>query len=100
MQIFNSGLFWFIEGIFVCLVIVGFNAWMKDKAIPMPFWKWIAFGIWLVLFGFTIAFIGTSAGENEMTAALLGGIVFGVITIITGVIVWRLIRIGSGEKNM
>ena len=95
MSFFTSGLFWFIEGIFTCLMIIGFKTWMEDRRVPMPFWKWILFGLWVLIFGFTIAFIGTSIGEKEMAAAVKGGIIFSLFTIITGVGLWRLLKIGA-----
>ena len=54
MDFFNSGLFWFLEGIFACLAVIGFKFWMEDRKIPMPFWKWILLGTWFFFFGFTI----------------------------------------------
>ena len=98
MSFFNSGLFWFIEGILFCTAVIGFKIWMEDRGIPMPFWKWIVLGIWTFLFGFTIAFVGTSLGEKEPQAALIGGIVFGLVTIIAGVGLWRLILIGKKPR--
>ena len=50
MQIFNSGFFWFIEGILFCLVIYGFNLWTKDKGIFMTWWKWLSFVLWIFFF--------------------------------------------------
>jgi hypothetical protein len=97
MQFFNSGLFCFLEGVFVCLAVIGFKIWMEDRGIPMPFWKWILLGIWVLFFGFTIAFIGTNLGEKEPRAVLLGGIVFGLAVIITGVGLWRVVRIGKKQ---
>ncbi|MCK4771369.1 MAG: dehalogenase [Candidatus Latescibacteria bacterium] len=97
MQLFNSGFFWFFEGILFCLAIIGLKVWAEDRSIPMPFWKWIAFAVWMVLFGFTVAFIGTSLGENEVNAAVKGGILFGIIVAISGVGLWRLIKIGIGN---
>ncbi len=91
MHFFNSGLFWFLEGIFVCLVVIGFKAWMEDRGVPLPFWKWILIGIWILLFSFAIAFVGTNIGEGEMNAALIGGIIFGLLSVITGVGLWRLL---------
>lgn len=99
MSFFNSGLYWFIEGIILCMAVIGFKIWMEDRGIPMPIWKWILLGIWVFLFGFTIAFIGTSLGEKEPQAALVGGIVFGLVTIIAGVGLWRLILIGKKTKK-
>ncbi len=95
MQFFNSGFFWFIEGILLCIVIISFSSWMKEKNIPMPLWKWAAFIIWILFVGFTIAFIGTSFGENEANAAVKGGILFGIISIISGAGLWRLIITGA-----
>ena len=91
MQFFTSGLFWFLEGIFACLFIIGFKFWAEDRGYALPFWKWLLLGIWVVLCGFTIAFVGTSLGEGEPNAALFGGIIFGLITVITGVGLWRII---------
>jgi hypothetical protein len=92
MSFFTSGLFWFIEGILACLVVLGFKTWMEDRGTSMPWWKWILFGLWVGFLGFTIAFIFTSAGENEMAAAVKGGIIFGLVTVIFGVGLWRLIN--------
>jgi hypothetical protein len=98
MHFFNSDLFWFIEGILACLVVIGLKIAMEDRGIPMPFWKWILFVIWILLFGFTIAFIGTNIGEKEMTAAKLGGLVFGLLSLVTGVGLWRLLTFKSRTK--
>jgi len=94
MHFFTSGLFWFLEGIFACLVVIGLKIWTEDRSIPMPFWKWILFGLWILFFGFTIAFIGTSIGEKEINAALRGGIIFGLVSVISGVCLWRMLLIG------
>jgi hypothetical protein len=98
MQFFNSGLFWFIEGIFACLVVIGLKIAMEDRGIPMPLWKWILFVLWILLFGFTVAFVGTNIGEKEMTAAKLGGLVFGLLSVISGVGLWRLLTLKSRTK--
>ena len=99
MDFFNSGLYWFLEGVIFCLAVIGFKIWMEDRGVPMPFWKWIFLGIWVLLFGFSIAFVGTNLGEGESNAALLGGIVFGLITIISGVGFWRILQIGRRPKE-
>ena len=94
MSFFSSGLFWFVEGVFACLAVLGLKLWAEDRGIPMPFWKWVLAGIWIVLLGFTIAFVGTSLGENEVVAARLGGILFGLTSLVTGIGLWRLLRSG------
>jgi len=96
MSIFNSGFFWFIEGILTCLVILGIKTWAKDRGIRLTWWKWFLILLWFSLAGFTLAFVGTSLGENEPIAALRGGVLFGVLTIILGVAFWRLL---SFEKK-
>jgi hypothetical protein len=98
MHLFNSGMFWFIEGIFACLVVIGLKITMEDRGIPMPLWKWALFVLWILVLGFTIAFVGTNIGEKEMTAAKLGGLVFGLLSVVTGVGLWRLLTLKSQLK--
>ncbi len=97
MHFFNSGFFWFIEGILAVLFFLGFKTWLEDRRIPMSWWKWILVGAWVLLVGFTIAFVGTCLGENEIVAATKGGIIFAVISIIAGVGLWRLLLIGRAS---
>ncbi len=99
MTFFSSGFFWFIEGILASVMVMGFKTWMADRGTPMPWWKWLLFGLWVLIFGFTIAFIGTSIGENETTAAVKGGIIFSLFTVITGVGLWRLLAIGTAAST-
>ena len=91
MGFFSNGTFWFVEGILLCLAVFGFKTWADDRGIRLNIWKWLLLGLWLLFFGFTITFVGTSLGENETTAALKGGIIFGLVAIISGVGLWRLI---------
>ncbi len=90
MEFFQSGAFWFIEGVLFVVVLAAVRAWSQDHGIPMPPWKWAAFVVWLGLAGFTVAFIGTSLGEGEPTAALRGGILFGALSVVAGVGLFRL----------
>ncbi len=92
MFLFNSGLFWFIQGVLVCLVIGGLRAWMADMQIPMPWWKWLLVGGWLVFVGMSIAYVGTSLGEGEPHAARMGGLFGGVLAVISAVILGRILR--------
>ncbi|MFO7767645.1 MAG: dehalogenase [bacterium] len=99
MEFFRSGAFWFVEGILFVVVVAGVRAWSQDRGIPMPWWKWGVFIVWLALAGFTFAFVGTSLGEGEPTAALRGGILFGALTVIAGAGVRRLIVRGAGAAD-
>jgi hypothetical protein len=94
MSFFTSGAFWFVEGVLAVLAIIGLKIWMEDRNVPMRLWKWLLVMAWMLMTGFTIAFIGTSVGENEMVAAQKGGIVFSVACVIAGVVIWRLLQIG------
>jgi len=95
MGFFNSGLFWFIEGILACLAVRGIKIWAEDRGLILRWWKWLYVFAWFALAGFTLAFIGTSLGENEPIAALRGGILFGIITIILGVGGWRWLTLSQ-----
>jgi hypothetical protein len=97
MQIFNSGFFWFVEGILFVVVVLAVSAWARDRGLPMPWWKWVLFLLWVGLAGFTIAFAGTSFGEGEPVAGTRGGLLFGFITIIAGVGLWRVLMKGTGS---
>ena len=98
MSFFLSGFFWFIEGIFVCLSVIGFSVWAKERGVKMSFFKWTVLALWFVLFGFSLAFTGTCIGENEITAAIRGGILFGVLSIVSGVLVWLYVMGSFGRK--
>lgn len=96
MQSFNSGFFWFVEGILFVFVILGLAAWARERGVRMSAVKWILFVLWIGLAGFAIAFVGTSFGEGESVAAIRGGLLFGLISVIAGVGVWRVIIRGAG----
>jgi hypothetical protein len=99
MQIFNSGSFWFVEGILFCVVVLALRAWSRERAIPLTWWKWVAFGFWVLLAGFTLAFVGTSLGEGEPTAAVRGGLMFGLVSVIAAVALWRVWMIGAKARE-
>ena len=93
MEFFGSGTFWFIEGILFSLSLVALKYWAEDRHLNMPWWKWLLLLIWIFYCGFVIAFIGTNIGESELTAALRGGILFGLIAIISAVGLIRIINL-------
>ena len=95
MQIFNSGTFWFVEGVLFVLVVIAFKVWMEDRELPVPWWKWVLVLAWFALVGFTAAFVGTSLGEGESAAAIRGGALFAMAALLTGVGLWRLLAAGS-----
>ena len=98
MQIFNSGAFWFVEGILFCVMLLGLKTWARDRSLSMQWWT--AFVAWVLFAGFTIAFVSTSYGENEASAAVRGGIFFGIIAVLSGVGVWRIVMIGTKSSDL
>ena len=97
MTIITSGFFWFILGILFCITLVGFKIWMEDRDVKMVWWKWGLTVIWIAFAGFAIAFTGVSIGENEMTAAWMGGLIFGIAVIVSGFILWRVLHLGKAR---
>lgn len=97
MDFFLSGTFWFIEGILFTIILISFNVWAKDNKITLSPIKWTAFVLWIFFLGFTIAFVTTSYGEGEPTAGFKGGILFGMITLISGAGILRFILSGKAK---
>lgn len=93
MSFFESNIFWFIEGLIACVAIIAFRMWTQDKGISLPLWKWPMIIVWVLFLAITIGFVGTSIGEGEMDAAFYGAIFGAVIVSISGVVVWRLLKI-------
>lgn len=98
MDFFTSGTFWFIEGFLFFSILIALKYWVEDKQYYMPWWKWVLLVIWIFFSAFTIAFIGTNVGENEITAAFRGGIFFGLIAIIFAVGLIRILHL-PGTKT-
>jgi hypothetical protein len=95
---FTSGLFWLFEGLCLSIALIGLRLWTQERQIPMPWWKWILVLLWILFLGFTTAFIGTSLGEREPIAALRGGFLFGILTMVTGVCLWFFL--GFNKKKV
>ena len=91
MNFYTSGMFWFIEGILLTIVVIGIYIWAEDRQIKLNLFNWVLIILWILWFEFSLAFVTTSFGEGEPTAATLGGIVFGLISIISGVALFRIL---------
>jgi len=95
MTFFNSGLFWFIEGVLTCLSVVGFKLWMDDRGVKLCWWKWALTVLWTGFTAFVIAFVGVNIGDGEPQAARLGALIFGVLAMVSGAVLWRLLNLNS-----
>lgn len=91
MTFFTSNLFWFAEGILFVIVILSLNKWFSEKGLKLSLVKWALLISWIVFVEFSLAFATTSLGEGEPTAAAYGGVLFGLISIISGVLLWNVI---------
>lgn len=88
---FTTGQFWFLMGILFVVVAMGAKAWFDGLGYKMNWWKWMLAGIWWFLLFFTVYAVFTFLGEGEPRAFWLGLLIFGVIDIILGVGLWRLL---------
>jgi hypothetical protein len=80
-------------------MLLGLSIWARDRATQMRWWKWTTFLVWVLFAGFAIAFVGTSLGEKETSAAVRGGLFFGLIAVLSGVGVWRIVKIGKKSET-
>ncbi len=95
---FSGGFFWFVMGMVMVLVAVSAVLWAKDLGLKMNWWKWLIAAIWYGLLAVSVAAPMTILGENEPNAAFRIFIPMIVVTIILGVVVWRVLAIGR-EKS-
>ena len=84
-------LFWIVLGLIYALVIAGASIWFKDLGFKMNWWKWLVAGTWFALLSLTIGAGFTLIGEDEFKAGYYFLGVFGMICLISGVGVWRLL---------
>jgi hypothetical protein len=92
MWIFDGPLFWFVLGILTCLAAMAFKLWAEDRHIRMTWWKWMGVAAWVVFVGASLAFVGTSLGEGESHAAVMGALFAGVMALVSGAALWRVLH--------
>jgi hypothetical protein len=87
---FNSSIFWFLMGVLFILVAAGFRAFAKDRGWVISWWKTVLALFWYAIFTLSFYAYGTLMGENEASA---GSKILGlglVISLVLGLIIWRL----------
>ncbi len=94
-MIANTVLFAFVFGAVTGLVIAGAIAWAKDLGLRMSWWNWLLAGLWYVLLNFFVFLDFTMIGEGEPGAGWKMLLFQGVIMIILGVGLVRIIWAGS-----
>ncbi|MDF1559605.1 MAG: hypothetical protein P1P83_05295 [Bacteroidales bacterium] len=84
-------LFWIIMGVIYTVTVTGFYYWTKDKGIRLNWWKWLLSVLWFTGTNVVIAGAFTLFGENETRAGLYFIGLFGVLFLILGVGLWRIL---------
>ena len=98
-MITNTVLFSFAVGALSGLVIAGAVAWAKDLGLKMTWWKWLLVILWYILFNFFVFMDFTLIGEGETGAGLKLLLFQGLIMIILGVGLVRLIWAGRKKAS-
>jgi len=91
---FGGALFWFVMGLLFILVAAGAHAWARDLGLRMTWWKWLLALVWYGLLCLTVGVSMTLAGENEPGAGWRIFLGMGLVTVILGVGLIRLLLHG------
>ncbi len=94
MNFLTSSTFFFILGIFFLVTLIGARIWFEDMGMKMNWWKWLLTIIWWFLLMGTLAAPMTLLAEREPKGALGTLGLAGIVTIILGVGLWRLLASG------
>ncbi len=97
-MITSTVIFSFIVGAVSGLIIVSAALWAKDLGLRMNAWKWLLVILWYLLFNFFIFLDFTLIGEGEAEAGLRMLLFQGIVMIVLGVGLVRLLWVGR-EKT-
>jgi len=90
---------WMFIGAVSVLVVLGAKEWFKDAAISMSWWKWLIVTIWYIFFMMLLAVPFTFMGEAEVGAGWKMLLFSLPVFIISGFVVYRILKIGSEKKK-
>ncbi len=88
---FNSSFFWFLMGVLFIIAAAGFKAFAKDRGWVISWWKAVLALIWYAIFTFSFYAYGTLMGENEVSAGLKILSLGLFVSLVLGLIIWRLL---------
>jgi hypothetical protein len=90
---------WMFVGAVSVLVVLGAKEWFKDADITMSWWKWLIFVIWYLILMMGLAAPFTLMGEGEVSAGWKMLLFSIPVLIITGFVVYRILKIGTEKKK-
>jgi len=91
---FNGSVFWYIMGILTILVGAGAVVWARDLHLKMFWWKWLLVIVWYVLLMMSVYAAFTFIGEDESAAGMRFLLFAGVVLVILGAGLVRLLLQG------
>jgi hypothetical protein len=91
--------FAFIIGALLGVVVPAAVVWARDLRLKMTWWKWLLAALWYLLLGFSVISAFTLVGEGEAAAGMRMLMFSGVITIILGVALVRVLFAGREKQT-
>lgn len=88
-------LFWIAMGLLYAFLILSSKYWLKDLGIIMSNVKWFLLGLYFIIINITIGGAFTLMGEDEFHAGIYFLGIFGVVSIILGVGLWRYLNLNK-----
>ena len=87
----------FIVGLLTGAVVVGAASWAKALGLRMRWWKWLLSALWYLLLLFLLFAAFTFMGEGESLAGWKTLAVSGVIMVILGTGLFRILLVGRSN---
>jgi Zn-dependent protease with chaperone function len=84
-------LFWIILGLIYAVMLHSYYHWTRNQNIKMNWWKWLLSVSFYILLSLSIATGFTLFGEGEIRPGTASIVVFGVLSILFGVLLFRFV---------
>ena len=100
IEIFFKPVFWMLMGALYAFIFFSASLWAKDIGLKMNWWKWTITAIWFGILSLSIAGGFTLIGENEVTPGIYFLGTFLVLSIILGVLLWRVLSVNKKRTTL